>query len=434
MKAAKFRELAINVSLLFSVLVILLILGTAGLILGDARNSVFEDMRVRAGIFSRRAGAAMFPKTDPFSLHFLVNTLSIDDTIKYSVVLDQAGRVRSHSDPEKIGEQDNSREGAAARGSKLPLTQIFKGADGLNYFYFSEPVTVGSRRIATVAVAVNSKTLAPRLAATKHKLLLIFLAALAALGLLLEMRSLVRKERRTAAVKSAMVHTVSHEFNNALTVIDAAIFMLEETEPKKGDASRAGLYEALAYERTSLRRFVKNVLNEARMDAGKFRIEKKPLALRDLVRSSAEAMQELMRKKNVTFSLEMPEELVMVEADREALALVISNLVGNAVKYTPADGRIAVRLAPAEGKPGNVTFSIENSGRGISADDLKLIKTEFFRTGEGRAAAEGFGLGLKVCNDMLLLHGSALEVSSEPGKSTCFYFSLPAAASKESIK
>ena len=431
MKAAKFRELAINVSLLFSVLVILLILGTAGLILGDARDSVFEVMRVRTGIFAKRAGAAMFPKTDPFSLHFLVNTLSIDDTVKYSVVLDQAGRVRSHSDPERIGDQDDSREGTAARGSKIPLTQTFKGADGLNYFYFSEPVTVGNRRIATVAVAINTETMAPRLAATKHKLLLIFLAALAALGLLLEMRSLVRKERRTAAVKSAMVHTVSHEFNNALTVIDAAIFMLEETEPQKGDASRAGLYEALAYERTSLRRFVKNVLNEARMEAGKFKIEKKPLALRDLVRGSISAMEGLMKRKGLSFSLDLPRDRTLVDADPEALALVVSNLVGNAVKYTPEGGRMSVRLQRSGGKTGKVTFYIENSGRGIAAEDLKKLKNEFFRTGEGEAASEGFGLGLKVCNDMLLLHNSELEIKSEPGKYVSFYFSLPVSEIKE---
>lgn len=127
----------------------------------------------------------------------------------------------------------------------------------------------------------------------------------------------------------------------------------------------------------------------------------------------------------LTVYLDMPSEPAIVNADHEALALVISNLVGNAVKYTRADGSIKIRLAPHAEKAGHITFYIENTGRGISAADIEKIKTEFFRTGEGREAAEGFGLGLKVCSDMLLLHGSALEVKSEAGKSSCFYFSLP---------
>ncbi|MCX5785200.1 MAG: HAMP domain-containing sensor histidine kinase [Elusimicrobia bacterium] len=432
MKINRFREIAINISLVFSALVFLVILGTADLILKDARNSVFKDMRLRSEIFSRRAGTAMFPKEDLFSLHFLVNTMMLDKVIKYALVSDSAGRVRSHSDPDKIGSIDASREGDAARNSKIPLTQNFKGDDGLNYFYFSEPILVGNRRLGTVAVAINSETMKYRLADTTRDLLLIFLAALGAMGLLFEIRSLVRKEQKAAALKSAMVHTVSHEFNNALTVIDAVIYLLEESEPEKSDASRAGLYRTLGYQRNSLKLYVKNILNEARMEAGRFKIEKKPLALRDLVASLVSAMEELMRRKKISFSLDMPEGPGVVDADHEALALVISNLMGNAVKYTPESGRIAVRLAPDAQKAGHINFCIENSGRGIAAADIEKIKTEFFRTGEGQAAAEGFGLGLKICNDMLLLHGSSLEVTSEPGKNACFCFSLPVAA--ENIK
>lgn len=423
MKTGKLRETAVNISIGFSALVFLLILGAARLMLSDARKSVFDDTRLRAEISSRMAGKALFPKEDLFSLHFLVNTIALDKVIKYAVVADQSGKIRSHSDPDKIGGQDESPEGTAARASAAPLTQSFKGPDGLEYFYFSEPITVGSRRLGTFAAAVNGETMKYRLAATTHKLVIIFLAALGAMGLLLEIRSLMRREQRSSSIKSAMVHTVSHEFNNALTVLDAVIFLLEESEPRKNDAQRAGLYKTLAYERKSLKNYVKNILSEARMDAGRFRIEMKPLALCDLVAGSVSVMEELMRRKKISFSLDITKEPFLVNADQEAMALVLSNLVGNAVKYTPESGRIAVRLA-AE-KAGYMTFRIENSGLGIAAEDIEKIKTEFFRTGEGQAAAEGFGLGLKICNDMLLLHGSSLEVKSEPGKNACFYFSLP---------
>jgi len=182
MNPKRLRALSLNFSIGFSALVFLVILGTAGLILEGARNSILEDVRVRTGIFSRRAGTALFPKEDLFSLHFLVNTLMLDRVVKYGVVSDLSGRIRSHSDPEKIGDRDESREGAAARNSRAPLMQAFKGADGLDYFYFSEPITVGNRRFGTAAVAINSETMKYRLDPTTQKLLLIFLAALGALA------------------------------------------------------------------------------------------------------------------------------------------------------------------------------------------------------------------------------------------------------------
>lgn len=427
MKTYKVRETAITVSLVLSGLAILYILATARLVMEDARNSLREDMRVRVGMMAKRAGAAMFPREDLFSMHILVNTLLLDRTIAYAALCDRAGRIRSHSDPERIGDLDDSREGAAARGARTALMQSFKGRDGLDYTYFSEPILVAGRRVGTAALAVNSETIEPRLAPARHKLLGIFFAALAAMVLLLEMRALLRRERAAAALKSAMVHAVSHEFNNALTVIDAALFMLEESEPKKGDASRAELYEAVDYERGMLRRMIKNILNEARMEAGKFRIDKKPLALRDLVRNSVTAVGELLRRKKIAFSTDMPKEPVMVDADHEAMALVVANLVGNALKYTPEGGRISVKLQH-DAAAGRVLFLIENSGPGIAAADLKRLQEEFFRAESGKGAAEGFGLGLKVCSDMLQLHGSSLLAESEPGRYARFSFALPSSA------
>lgn len=120
MKINSFREIAMNVSLAVSVLVFLVILGTARLIYEDARNAVFEDMRVRAGVFSMRAGTAMFPKEDLFSLHVLVSTLVLDKVIKYAVLSDQAGRIRSHSDPDKIGGETGLSKGPWQGGPVFP--------------------------------------------------------------------------------------------------------------------------------------------------------------------------------------------------------------------------------------------------------------------------------------------------------------------------
>jgi signal transduction histidine kinase len=181
-----------------------------------------------------------------------------------------------------------------------------------------------------------------------------------------EMRRLVEKERSVSNLKSAMIHTVSHEFNNALTGLSAGLFLLKETDQSASDETRDKIYASMDGSQRKLSLYVKNILNEARMEEGRFRMQKHPVALRDLVSAAADSLQELLHQKNIKLSMLMPEVPVLVNADSEALALVISNLLGNAVKYTRQGGEIEVRLEPAGTPPEKVVLSVEDSGIGIS--------------------------------------------------------------------
>lgn len=426
MNIKQYRETIVNVILALSLVILLVIAGISGLILESEKNAAFNAMAQRADMFAARAGAAVFPRTDAFSLHFLVNTVMLDRTVGSAAVLGQDGLIRSHSDPEKIGDTDTGHESEAARSAKTAIMQKFRDAGGRDSYYFSSPILVGQRRLGTAVVVSTEATLDELLGPTRQKLIFIFLAALAAIPVLLQLRYLLRAERRAAAMKSAMMRTVSHEFNNAITVIDAAVFMLDETEPDKSSARRAAVYDTLKFETKSLGRYVKNILNEARMESGRFKVEKKEIALRDLVARTVYSMEGLMRQKNVTFRLDIPGKPVPVLADPEAMSLVISNLIGNAVKYVPPGGSVLVRLGPDKAEPGSIRFYVQNSGRGIAPEDVKKLKQEFYRTEDAKAAASGFGLGLRITNEMLQLHGSELEITSEHGKHSAFSFTLPA--------
>jgi signal transduction histidine kinase len=241
-----------------------------------------------------------------------------------------------------------------------------------------------------------------------------------------ELRRIVEKERASSKLKSAMIHTVSHEFNNALTGLSAGLFLLRETDAAGGDETRSRLYDSMEGSQHKLSLYVKNILNEARMEEGRFKVQKKPVALRALAAGVTESVQEMLRQKEIKLSVELPELPVLVNADAEAMALVISNLLGNAVKYTRKGGEITIRIEPAGAHPDSVVFSVEDSGIGISLADMKKITSGFYRTEEGQAQAEGFGLGLRICNDLLALHGSRLEIASEKGKGSRFYFELKA--------
>jgi len=427
MKIKQYRETIVNVVLALSVLILLIIAGVSGFVVESDRRAALEAVKQRTGMFAARAGAALFPRTDPFALHYLVNTVKLDRMVGAAAVLRQDGLVLSHSDPDWIGDTDRSKESEAARKAKTALLQEFNDAAGRRGYYFSIPILVGPRRLGTAAVTATEETLDELLGPTRQQLGFIFLAALAAIPVLLQLRYLMRAEQRAAAMKSAMMRTVSHEFNNAITVMDASVFMLHETEPEVKDQNRAALYATLKYETKALSRYVKNILNEARMESGRFKVEKKEIALRDLVSRIVASMEGLMRQKEVAFRLEVPGEPLPVAADPEAMSLVLSNLIGNAVKYVPRGGSVLVRLGPDPARPGRLLFYVENSGRGIAPEDIRKLKQEFYRTEDAKTAASGFGLGLRISNEMLRLHGSDLQISSELGKYSAFSFSLAAA-------
>ncbi len=311
----------------------------------------------------------------------------------------------------------------------------------IDVFYFL-PIFIltwyGGRRwgltAAVMSVVVwltDERVYAPDFADQYHIVLwnaVVRLAFFSTVGFLVHaLRTIVVKERAVSNLKSAMIHTVSHEFNNSLTGLSAGLFLIKELDPSASEETKSKLYSSMEASLHNLSLYVKNILNEARMEEGRFKIERHPVALRELVSAAVAPMSELIAQKNIALEMKVPGTPLLVSADREALALVVSNLVGNAVKYTRAGGRITVSVAPAGNSGSAVMFSVEDSGIGISLEDQNRITSGFYRTGEGRAEAGGFGLGLRICNDLLALHGSRLEISSEKGRGSRFFFELPAA-------
>ncbi len=423
MQLAKIRETTAWLLMGVAVVLLLWIAAASGTLMESEKISELSAAKVRADIFAKNVAAAMFPRRDLFEIHFLVNVLKLDRTLSYAAVLAQNGLIISHSDPGMIGVKDTSRRSESARRSGIPMMQPYKGEDGENYYYFSNPVVIGKKRLGTAVMAVSDSTLQPELEPLRQKLRLISFASLAALPLLWQLLVLMRKERRAAELRSSMIHTVSHEFNNSITVISASLFLLRETEPDINDERRRAIYATLQFEMRSLGRYVANILNEARMDAGRFKLQKQGIILRTLIYSIVTSMDALLRQKRISMSMDIPDAPAEVEADREAMSLVVSNLVGNAIKYTPEEGTILVRLRVDDAR-GSLVFSIENSGNGLRPEEIHKLKQEFYRTEDGKAAASGFGLGLRITNELLRLHGSELEIRGEPGRSACFLFSL----------
>lgn len=233
------------------------------------------------------------------------------------------------------------------------------------------------------------------------------------------------RERDLNRLKSQFVSLVSHELNNALSVIHAASFSLEELDPDPHNEKRERMYRRIKAQTRSLSNAVGNLLNAGRLESGMLALKRTKMEVGAALRAGLELLELLYEDKGLRVSLSLPDAPVSVFADPDALTLVVTNLLSNAIKYTPPGGAVRVGAAREKGAGGFVRVFIEDTGIGIEPEEQERIFSGFYRTEMGRRAAKGFGLGLSLAKSMVEAHGGRLELSSEPGQGSRFSFLLP---------
>jgi len=232
----------------------------------------------------------------------------------------------------------------------------------------------------------------------------------------------------SAKLRSDLIALINHEYANALNSMKLAIALLRATESGVPEEPRSHSYEVLGRAIERLRAYTTNFLNLHRLESGKFELNLQPTAVRGVVLDALVTLRPLAEAKRLRLSIEIDflEALpVAVRADKECLSLIVSNLVMNAVKYTPDGGAVTIRIAREGQSPSVVALSVSDTGIGISAQDLGKISSGFYRTQKSQELAKGFGVGLMIVNQLLGLHGSRLEMESAPGKGSRFSFRLP---------
>jgi signal transduction histidine kinase len=231
-----------------------------------------------------------------------------------------------------------------------------------------------------------------------------------------------QREAELGRLKGSLVSMTSHEFNNALGILGGVTGLLRSTEPAPPTGRRAEYYAVIEANLRSLALAVSNLLDLGRLEDGRFAVHPRRAELGRVLEDAAAALQPLYRRKELAFSLEIPPDLPPALADPEALGLVATNLLGNAIKYTPEKGRVT---ASASVEPdGRLRVSFVDSGIGVAPEDRRRI-LEGHRTEEGRKAAKGFGVGLTIVKRVLDAHGAALEITGEKGSGSRFSFVLP---------
>jgi PAS domain S-box-containing protein len=227
-------------------------------------------------------------------------------------------------------------------------------------------------------------------------------------------------------MKSNFISTVSHELRTPLTTIKALIELLIL---KKGmtEERKMMMKKTINSETDRLARLVTDLLDLARIESGSMKWQASEVLIEQLIRDVIAGMVPLFESKKLTVTTDFA-SLPRVPADQDLLVQVITNILSNAVKFTPEGGRIhvAVRL---EGSPASqVVVEISDSGIGIPGDDLERIFEKFHRANHGPGAAiEGTGLGLAISRQIVERHGGRIWATSTEGKGSTFTFTLPLA-------
>jgi signal transduction histidine kinase len=220
-------------------------------------------------------------------------------------------------------------------------------------------------------------------------------------------------------LRRRLIGDVAHELRTPLTNIRA---QLEAIQDGLSEAGRPAI-DSLHEESMLLSRLVDELQDLAVAEAGEMRLDRSPVALCEAAASAAAAFALRARGSGVTIRIAVPEEMPRVSADRRRLAQVFGNLLSNALAHTPAGGSIVLEARPLDR---SAEIAVRDSGCGIAAKDLPFVFDRFYRADVSRSRETGgAGLGLPIVRQIVLAHGGAIRIESEPESGTGFFFSLP---------
>jgi len=236
----------------------------------------------------------------------------------------------------------------------------------------------------------------------------------------------VTREKEIAEAKSEFVANVSHELRTPLSSIKAYMEMLIDGEADTEEA-RAEFYNVIQGEANRLSRLIDSILNISRIESGVIKVQREQIALPKVAKEVVDILLPQANGKRLELVLEPCPLYFQVFADRDMIHQTMLNLIGNAIKYTPEGGRIAVSLEVDE-HARQVTFKVADTGLGIPEADLPHIFEKFYRVADHKAAAKGTGLGLNLVKHVIeTVHGGRVGVTSTAGTGSTFTFTLPIA-------
>lgn len=228
------------------------------------------------------------------------------------------------------------------------------------------------------------------------------------------------RAREAIARRDELLAVVSHDLRNPLSSIILRAEMLAQGEAGNEPVRR--IAEAIHRAGERMARMIDDLLDSANIERGRLAMDRQPHDPRGLLEETAQLFLPAAEERGVTLEVRAADDLPRVACDRGRILQVLSNLVGNAVRVTQRGGRVTL-AARATGK--EVAFAVEDTGPGIPEEERQQIFHRYYRGSSG--TYRGSGLGLSIARSIVEAHGGHIDVESEVGKGSRFFFTLPVA-------
>lgn len=237
-----------------------------------------------------------------------------------------------------------------------------------------------------------------------------------------EMERMFEAIKAANQAKTEFIAMAAHELRNPLSQISTTNSLLSRV----GDLNpkQTQLLEKVNFSLERMKALIVDLDDISRLETGNIRLALQPLNLQELIYKIAESLHHDVMARNHSLILNVPADLPLVCADRERMIQVLTNLMGNALKYTPDGGQITV-TAVYQSLQNQVHVTVRDTGLGIQADEQKQIFTKFFRSGDTEVRARpGTGLGLYITKSLVEMQNGRIWFDSKYGRGTQFHFTL----------
>jgi PAS domain S-box-containing protein len=240
-------------------------------------------------------------------------------------------------------------------------------------------------------------------------------------ALSLDNAKLYRDATAAGRWRDEVLAIVSHDLRTPLSVVDmssqALLHAVTDDPEHAAERRQFGIIRNAAKQ---MRRMVEDLLDMAQADAGRLRVSPAAVPAASLVLDALEMHSAIAEQRDVELKVQLPRETTTALADRDRILQVLANLIGNAVRFTPAGGSVTLTAAT---RPDEVEFAVADTGVGIGREVLPHVFDRFWRA--QRSSSNGAGLGLAIARGIVDAHGGRIWAESEVGAGSTFYFTLP---------
>jgi len=222
-----------------------------------------------------------------------------------------------------------------------------------------------------------------------------------------------------------MIGIVSHDLRNPVNAVKMLTGVMLDRRGQEPLSTEMGNYASVIRQAAEqMDELIQDLLDVTRVEAGKLAVTLKSVNTEEILSDILRTLAPVAAEKKIALRLNAPDDLPNVLADRERFSQAISNLVGNAVKFSQPGGEITVRVAVLDKE---FLFSVSDKGQGMTAEQLSHAFDRFWQS--SRTDRQGAGLGLAITKGIVDAHGGRIWAESSPGAGSTFYFTLPIADS-----